>query len=112
MATKAKKQVLIHSAQGNQFTGYEWSDFLTEHTLKVSMSRRGNCQDNAVAERFLKLLKRERVNRKIYVTREHARSDIFDYIEIFYNFRRKHSEANNMSLLAYEKLEQFKQKSV
>jgi putative transposase len=109
---KPKKQVLIHSDQGSQFTGYEWSDFLTEHNLKASMSRRGNCHDNAVAESFFQLLKRERIKRKIYTTREHVRADIFDYIEMFYNSRRKHGEANNMPTLAYEKLEEFKQKSV
>ncbi|WP_432652499.1 IS3 family transposase [Pseudoalteromonas luteoviolacea] len=109
---KPKNQVLIHSDQGSQFTGYEWSDFLTEHNLKASMSRRGNCHDNAVAESFFQLLKRERVKRKIYATREHARADIFDYIEMFYNSRRKHGEANNMPPLAYEKLEELKQKSV
>ncbi|WP_390607355.1 IS3 family transposase [Alteromonas gracilis] len=109
---KPKKQVLIHSDQGSQFTGYEWSDFLTEHNLKASMSRRGNCHDNAVAESFFQLLKRERIKRKIYTTREHARADIFDYIEMFYNSRRKHGEANNMPPLAYEKLEEFKRKSV
>tara|TARA_Y100000296_G_scaffold84505_1_gene117992 strand:+ start:448 stop:672 length:225 start_codon:yes stop_codon:yes gene_type:complete len=54
---KPKNQVLIHSDQGSQFTGYEWSDFLTEHNLKASMSRRGNCHDNAVAESFFQLLK-------------------------------------------------------
>jgi putative transposase len=109
---KPKKQVLIHSDQGSQFTGYEWSDFLTEHNLKASMSRRGNCHDNAVAESFFQLLKRERIKRKIYTTRERARADIFDYIEMFYNSRRKHGEANNMPPLAYEKLEEFKRKSV
>ena len=96
----------------SQFTGYEWSDFLTEHNLKASMSRRGNCHDNAVAESFFQLLKLERIKRKIYTTREHARADIFDYIEMFYNSRRKHGEANNMPPLAYEKLEEFKRKSV
>jgi len=49
---KPKEQVLILSDQGSQFTGYEWSDFLTAHNLKASMSRRGNCHDNAVAESF------------------------------------------------------------
>ena len=49
------------------------------------MSRRGNCHDNAVAESFFQLLKRERIRRKIYLTRDTARSDVFDYIEMFYN---------------------------
>ncbi len=60
------------------------------------MSRRGDCYDNAVAESFVQLLKRERIERKISTAREHARADIFDYIEMFYNFRRKHGHANNM----------------
>jgi len=107
---KPKNQVFIHSDQGSQFTGYEWSDFLTEHDLKASESR-GNCHDNDVAESFLQLLKRERIKRKIYTTREHARADIFNHIEMFYNSRRKYGEANNMPPLAYEKLEEFKRKS-
>ena len=53
------------------------------------MSRRGNCHDNAVAESFFQLLKRERIKKKIYGTREEARSDIFDYIEMFYNSKRR-----------------------
>jgi len=109
---KPKKQVLIHSDQGTQFTDYEWSDFLTEHNLKTSMSRRGNCHDNAVAESLFQLLKRERIKRKIYTTRERASADTFDNIEMYHNSRRKHAEANNMPPLAYEKLEEFKRKSV
>ncbi|CAD5255582.1 transposase (fragment) [Alteromonas sp. 38] len=112
MATKTYKAVLIHSIQGSQFTGYEWSDFLTEHNLKTSMSRRGNCHDNAIVERFFQLHKRERIKRKIYTTLEQAKADVFDYIEMFYNSRRKHGEANNMPPLAYEKLEEFKRKSI
>lgn len=66
------------------------------------MSRRGNCYDNAVAESFFSNLKKERVKRKIDVTREEARSDLFDYIELFYNRKRRHSYLNQMSSLAFE----------
>ena len=59
------------------------------------MSRRGNCHDNAVAESFFQLLKRERIKRKRYATRDLARQDIFDYIEMFYNPVRKHG-SNDM----------------
>ncbi|TMP89015.1 hypothetical protein CWC05_01285 [Pseudoalteromonas ruthenica] len=76
------------------------------------MSRRGNCHDNAIAESFFQLLKRERIKRKIYTTREQVRADIFDYLEMFYNSRHKHGEANKMPPLAYEKLEEFKRKYV
>jgi putative transposase len=102
---KPAEPVLIHSDQGSQFTGYEWQGFLEKHNLYASMSRRGNCHDNAVAESFFQLLKRERVRKKIYLTREKARSDIFDYIEMFYNSKRQHSHANGMSPLAYERAE-------
>ena len=60
------------------------------HNLQASMSRRGNCHDNAVAESFFQLLKRERIRRRIYTTREEARQDVFDYIEMFYNLKRRH----------------------
>ncbi|VDZ71540.1 transposase insF for insertion sequence IS3A/B/C/D/E/fA [Atlantibacter hermannii] len=78
-----EKQVLVHSDQGSQYTSHEWQSFLKSHGLEGSMSRRGNCHDNAVAESFFQLLKRERIKKKIYGTREEARSDIFDYIEMF-----------------------------
>lgn len=66
------------------------------------MSRRGNCHDNAVAESFFQLLKRERLKKKIYGTREEARSDIFDYIEMFYNSKRRHGSGDQMSPAEYE----------
>jgi putative transposase len=64
---------------------------------------RGNCHDNAVAESFFQLLKRERIRRKTYATREEARSDIFDYIELFYNPTRHHGNNNRLSPANYEK---------
>ncbi|WP_154816839.1 IS3 family transposase [Enterobacter kobei] len=96
------KQVLVHSDQGSQYTSHEWQSFLTSHGLEGSMSRRGNCHDNAVAESFFQLLKRERIKKKIYGTREEARSDIFDYIEMFYNSKRRHGSSNQMSPTEYE----------
>ena len=71
--------------------------------LKASMSRRGNCHDNAVAESFSQLLKRERIRRKTYVDREEARQDVFDYIEMFYNPKRRHSFNNGLSPVECEK---------
>ena len=67
------------------------------------MSRRGNCHDNAVAESFFQLLKRERIKRKIYTTRQDARSDVFDYIEMFYNAKRRHGFNNRLSPVEFEK---------
>jgi len=67
------------------------------------MSRRGNCHDNAVAESFFQLLKRERILRKTYGTREEARGDVFDYIEMFYNPKRRHNSAMQLSSVEFEK---------
>ncbi|HIC0892741.1 TPA: IS3 family transposase, partial [Enterobacter hormaechei] len=97
-----QKQVLVHSDQGSQYTSHEWQSFLKSHGLVGSMSRRGNCHDNAVAESFFQLLKRERIKKKIYGTREEARSDIFDYIEMFYNSKRRHGSSDHMSPTEYE----------
>jgi putative transposase len=95
--------VMVHSDQGSQFSSYDWRDFLDEHNLQQSMSRRGNCHDNAVAESFFQLLKRERIRRKTYGTREEAKQDVFDYIEMFYNPKRRHSFSNDLSPVEYEK---------
>ncbi|HHC4067870.1 IS3 family transposase [Klebsiella pneumoniae] len=97
-----EKQVLVHSDQGSQYTSHEWQSFLKSHGLEGSMSRRGNCHDNAVAESFFQLLKRERIKKKLYGTREEARSDIFDYIEMFYNSKRRHGSSDQMSPTEYE----------
>ena len=77
---KPASKVLVHSDQGSQFTSIDWASFLKHHNLEHSMSRRGNCHDNAVAESLFNLLKRERTPRRTYKTREDARSDVFDYI--------------------------------
>jgi putative transposase len=95
-------KVTVHSDQGSQYTSHDWQEFLTIHGLEGSMSRRGNCHDNAVAESFFQLLKRERIRRKVYATRDEARSDIFDYIELFYNSKRRHGFNNQLSPVEYE----------
>lgn len=97
-----KSQVVVHSDQGSQYTSHDWQEFLKLHGLEGSMSRRGNCHDNAVAESFFQLLKRERIKRKVYATREHARSEIFDYIELFYNSKRRHGFNDQLSPIEYE----------
>jgi len=100
---KPKKKVIVHSDQGSQYSSYEWQDFLSAHNLEASMSRRGNCWDNAVAESFFQLLKRERIKRRTYLTRDAARQDIFDYIEMFYNPVRKHGFNGNLSPVEFER---------
>ncbi|WP_434968424.1 IS3 family transposase [Pseudomonas guariconensis] len=100
---KPQQQVMIHSDQGSQFSSSDWQSFLKANNVVSSMSRRGNCHDNAVAESFFQLLKRERIRRKIYATRDEARSDIFDYIEMFYNPKRRHGSAMQLSPVEYER---------
>ena len=99
---KPKRKVVIHADQGSQFTSQEWRDFLKGHNLEASMSRRGNCYDNAVAESFFASLKTERIRRKTYKTRQDARSDVFDYIELFYNPKRRHAKNGMLSPAEFE----------
>ena len=66
------------------------------------MSRKGDCYDNAVAESFFSSLKKERIRKKVYRTRDRARADVFDYIEVFYNRRRRHSHVGGVSPMAFE----------
>lgn len=70
--------------------------------LEGSISRRGSCHDNAVAESFFQLLKRERIKKKFCGTREETRSDIFKYIEMFYNSKRRHGSSDKMPPTEYE----------
>lgn len=107
-----EQQVMVHSDQGSQYTSHDWSHFLKFHNLEASMSRRGNCHDNAVVESFFQLLKRERIKRKIYKNRDEARQDIFDYIEMFYNPKRRHSSNNQLSPVEYEKQYEMRLKSL
>uniref|UniRef100_UPI0013A68798 IS3 family transposase n=1 Tax=Yoonia maritima TaxID=1435347 RepID=UPI0013A68798 len=79
-----------------------WAAFLLAHNIEHSMSRRGNCHDNAVAESFFNLLKRERIRRRAYKTCEQARQDIFDYIEMFYNPKHKHVRNGMQSPVDFE----------
>jgi putative transposase len=83
-----RSPVILHSDRGCQFTSDEYQRFLKGHQLRSSMSAVGSCADNAAAESFFGMLKRERVNRRQYLTRAEVRADVFDYIERFHNPRR------------------------
>ena len=99
---KPISMVTVHSDQGSQYTSHDWQAFLDANNLQASMSRRGNCHDNAVAESFFQLLKRERIKRHTYSTRDDARGDVVDYIEMFYNSRRRHGFNEMLSPVEYE----------
>ncbi|HGM5807780.1 TPA: IS3 family transposase [Serratia marcescens] len=95
-------EVIVHSDQGSQYGSDDWQRFCRANNLAPSMSRRGNCWDNAVAESFFSSLKKERIRKRIYKTRDLARADIFDYIEVFYNRARRHSHLGGVSPEAFE----------
>ena len=99
---KPKQSVVVHSDQGSQYGSDDWQRFCKHHNLIPSMSRRGNCWDNAVAESFFGSLKKERIRKRIYKTRDMARADVFDYIEVFYNRQRRHSHLGGVSPEAFE----------
>jgi putative transposase len=94
--------LMHHSDRGSQYAGQAYQRLLEAHDLHCSMSRKGDCLDNAVAERFFGSLKRERTAHCHYATRQEARDDVIDYIEMFYNSRRKHSYLGYVSPNAYE----------
>ena len=75
-----------------------------DNRLKPSISRRGNCYDNAVAKSFFSSLKKEHIKRRIYVSRVGAKSEIFEYMEVFYNRKRSYSHLNQLSPMMFEKL--------
>ena len=88
---------LIHSDQGTQYGSDAWRRFCRSHRLEPSMSRKGNCWDNAVAESFFGSLKKERIKKQIYKTRALALTDVADYIDTFYNRSRRHSHLGGVS---------------
>ena len=97
-----KQSVLFHTDQGVQYASEAFKQALAQHNITASMSRRGNCLDNVVTERFFRSLKSERVNYRQYKTRAEGMADIAEYIESFYNQKRRHSTLGNISTVEYE----------
>lgn len=95
------KGVLFHSDRGVQYASHEFRKEIKKYAGLQSMSRKGNCWDNAVAENFFKILKSEMVDHVIYQSVLHAKNDVFEFVEIWYNRQRKHS------YLGYKTPEQF-----
>ena len=101
---KPGRGLIHHSDRGSQYACHEYQDILEEHGMIPSMSRKGDCWDNAVIERFFRSLKSERTNHRRYSPREAAKQDVINYIEMFYNSRRLHSYLGYVSPVEYEKL--------
>lgn len=94
--------LLHHSDRGIQYAAGDYQKLLREHGIVCSMSRKGDCWDNAVAESFFSTLKAELVHRTDYVSRSHTRASVFEYIEAFYNGRRRHSALGYVSPVEHE----------
>lgn len=101
---KVEKGIIFHSDQGIQYASESFRKMLRDNGFVQSMSRKGNCWDNAVTESFFHTLKTELIHRTKYKTREEARISIFEYIEIFYNRKRLHSAIGYRSPAEFEKL--------
>jgi putative transposase len=95
--------LISHTDQGSQYGSIDYQRLLKRHGIRPSMSNQGTPADNAVAESFFSSLKRERTSWKRYETREEARRDLFDYIEVFYNRRRRHSHIGRISPAEFER---------
>ena len=98
------KGVLVHSDRGSQFASRKYLTLLKTYQLIGSMSRKGNCWDNACAESFFHTIKIELINGLLYLSREEAKQSIFEYIEMYYNKRRRHSTIGYSTPEEFEKL--------
>ena len=94
--------LLHHSDRGSQYTCYDYQALLACYGIQVSMSRKGDCYDNALMESFIGTLKTECVEQESYHTRTQARQSIFEYLEVFYNRQRLHSSLGYVSPVMYE----------
>ena len=102
LSAEIEGPLLFNSDRGSQYAAHDYREKLLESRIVCSMSRRGNCWDNAVVESFFATLKKEEVHRERYLTREQAKASLFYYIEIFYNRKRRHSALGYQSPHDYE----------
>ena len=96
------RNVIVHSDQGATYASTDYQQLLNDSNLVCSMSRKGECLDNAVAESFFGTLKTELVDDEDYHTREEAKQNLFEYIEVFYNRKRRHSSLDYLSPVDFE----------
>ena len=102
ISSRAPRDLIVHTDRGSQYSCTDYRVFLSAHNITPSMSRKGDCWDNAVAESFFSALKTEIRPDKIWTTRAEARAAIFEYIEGWYNRRRRHSLIGYVSPAAFE----------
>jgi len=104
-----EKGLLWHTDRGSQYASYSHKDLLQKHSIIQSMSRKGNCWDNAVAESFFKTLKSDLVYQTYFYTKNQAKREIFEYIEFYYNRVRSHSFLGNLSPCRFEEINEMLQ---
>jgi len=95
--------LLHHSDQGSQYTSEQFQRLMADSGVTCSMSRSGNCRDNAAMESFFSSLKTGRVGRQVYRSRDEARADVCDYVECFYNPNRQHSTIGHKNPIDFER---------
>jgi len=100
---KSRSKIIVHSDRGSTYSSFDYRRLITENNGLCSMSKKGDCHDNAVAESFFSSLKTELVDHEDYRTKEQARQSVFKYIELFYNRRRRHSYLGYVSPDEYER---------
>lgn len=100
---KITSETILHSDRGSQYCSKIFQQLLVKNNIICSMSRKGNCWDNAVAESFFSTLKKECVFQNNFRTRQEAKREIFEYIEVFYNKKRRHSFLGYLSPEEFEK---------
>lgn len=101
---KIEPGLVFHSDRGSQYASESVKERLAKHQITQSMSGKGNCYDNAITEAFFKTLKSELIYFEKYQTRQQAHSSLFEYIELFYNQKRRHSAIDYLSPVQYEKI--------
>jgi transposase InsO family protein len=101
---KPNKGLMVHSDRGSQYASGLYQKTIKKHGFICSMSRKGNCWDNAPSESFFHTLKVEMIHHRRYRTRQEAKQDIFEYIEVFYNRQRRHSTIGYHTPLGYEQI--------
>jgi len=106
-ARKPKEGLLWHTDRGSQYASDSHREILKDHSIKQSMSRKGNCWDNAVAESFFHTLKTELIHHEKFKSIEEAKQATFEYIEVFYNRVRMHSANDYLSPVEYEQAHNF-----
>jgi putative transposase len=98
------KDVIVHSDRGSQYCSDSYQQLIKQYQLKCSMSRKGNCWDNAIAESFFHTLKVELIYETHYQTKEETKQNIFQYVEVYYNRQRRHSSIGYQTPYAFENL--------